>query len=523
MTRRVLLTFFALTILTLGTPPVQAQDFPVDDPVLKAIWTEGMERSRVYDLAQTLLDSLGPRLTGTPALEAASDWVIRTYRSWGIEARREEYGTWKGWRRGVTHVDLVEPRVRSLEAMMLAWSPGTDGTVRGGVVAVPTLDSPEALDAFLADVKGKFVLVSPPEATCRTDDNWEEFATKASLETMREERDAARKAWQEQLSALELNSRTLAKKVEEAGALGVFESRWSRGWGVRRIFSTYTETIPTISIGCEDYGLLFRLASRHQGPVVEVLAESEDLGEVPTFNTIGEIRGTEKPDEYVILSAHFDSWDGGSGATDNGTGTVTMMEAMRILAKTYPAPKRTILVGHWSSEEQGLNGSRAFVTDHPEIVEGIQAVFNQDNGTGRVVRISMQGFTEAGALFGKWFARIPRDITQYIDLDIPGVPGRGGSDYAAFVCAGAPAFSLSSLSWDYGRYTWHTQRDTFDKLVMDDLRNNATLTAMLAYLASEDPVRFPRDRRILPVSSRTGEQMTWPQCRDGRRVPPGGE
>ena len=112
----------------------------------------------------------------------------------------------------------------------------------------------------------------------------------------------------------------------------------------------------------------------------------------PTFNTIGEIKGTEKPDEYVILSAHFDSWDGGTGATDNGTGTITMMEAIRILKKIYPNPKRTILIGNWGSEEQGLNGSRAFVEDHPEIIKNIQAVFNQDNGTGRVVNIQARDF-----------------------------------------------------------------------------------------------------------------------------------
>jgi Zn-dependent M28 family amino/carboxypeptidase len=219
----------------------------------------------------------------------------------------------------------------------------------------------------------------------------------------------------------------------------------------------------------------------------------------------------------VILSAHFDSWDGGSGATDNGTGTVTMMEAMRILKAAYPNPKRTILVGHWNSEEQGLNGSRAFVADHPEIVDNVQAVFNQDNGTGRVANISMQGFSGAAPYFATWFAKIPQEITGDIELRIPGTPGGGGSDYASFVCADAPAFGLSSLSWDYGTYTWHTNRDTFDKLVMDDVKNNATLTAMLAYLASEDQDRLPRDKAILPLNPRTGQQMTWPVCRDGAR------
>ena len=156
--------------------------------------------------------------------------------------------------------------------------------------------------------------------------------------------------------------------------------------------------------------------------------------------------------------------------------------------------------------------------DHPEIVGGLQALFNQDNGTGRVVNISMQGLTGAGEHFANWLGQIPREITQHIDLNIPGTPGGGGSDYASFICSGAPAFSISSLSWEYGTYTWHTQRDTFDKIWMDDLKNNATLTAMLVYLASEDPNRVPRDQRdVMPTSRRTGEPMTWPECRDGRR------
>jgi len=495
-----------------------AQQVAVEDPVIAHMWTEGMEHSQVERLAQTLLDSLGPRLTGSPEELAASDWVIRTYRSWGIEARRENYGTWEGWRRGVTHVDLAEPRVRTLEATMLAWSPGTDGTVRGQAVLLPEMAGAADFERFLSGVKGRFVLLSAPQPTCRPDSNWEEYATPESFERMKAARDQEERDWIERIRATGLQTTNeVARRLEDAGAAGIFTSRWSQGWGVQKIFSAATEKVPTIDVSCEDYGLLARLAANDQGPVVEVRADAEFLGEVPTWNTIAVLPGHEMPQEYVILSAHFDSWDGGSGATDNGTGTVTMMEAMRILKAAYANPKRTILVGHWNSEEQGLNGSRAFVKDHPEIVANVQAVFNQDNGTGRVTNISMQGFADVAPFFAKWFAKIPQEITGDIDLRIPGTPGGGGSDYASFVCADAPAFGLSSLSWDYGTYTWHTNRDTFDKLVIDDVKNNATLTAMLAYLASEDPDRLPRDKAILPVNPRTGQQMTWPVCRDGAR------
>jgi len=192
-----------------------------------------------------------------------------------------------------------------------------------------------------------------------------------------------------------------------------------------------------------------------------------------------------------------------------------MMEAMRILKKAYPNPQRTILVGHWGGEEQGLIGSAAFAEDHPEVVDGLQAAFNQDNGTWRIDYIRMQGFSEAGEHFGRWFSKIPSDISGHIDLDIPGVPERGGSDHMSFICRGAAGFRLQSHYPDYRQYTWHTDLDTFDKIVFDDLKNNATLAAMLAYLASEDPERISPTQRMLPQ----GEQ--WPECRPATRSFPG--
>jgi Zn-dependent M28 family amino/carboxypeptidase len=261
---------------------------------------------------------------------------------------------------------------------------------------------------------------------------------------------------------------------------------------------------------------VWRLTAQAQSPKIRVDAEVTILADVPVANVIGEIRGTELPDEYVVLLAHFDSWDGASGATDNGTGTIVMMEAMRILAEVYPEPKRTILVGLWASEEQGLNGSRAFVHDHPEVIEGLQAALNQDNGTGKIARASSMGLVDASGNIAGWMSRIPSEITRHINLSFPGAPSGGGSDHASFICAGAPTIGLGSSSWDYFGYTWHTNLDTFDKIVWDNVQSNATLYAMLAYLASEDD-RVSRERRVMPVDPRTGEIRPWPACEDGAR------
>ncbi len=508
----------------LGTPAA-AQAFPTDDPVLRHMWDEGMERSQAYGLAQTLLDSIGPRLTGTPQIESGSEWLVQMYRRLGVEADNERYGTWMRWRRGRTHVDLVEPRVRTLEATLLAWSAGTGGrSVRGEVVIVPDVQDSAEFEAWLPSARGKFVAISFAEPTCRPDRDWEQWATEETFERMREERTAAREAWTERFERAGFNmrergaQRRVAERLEAAEVAGVLTSRWSRGWGVQKIFNASSRQVPTLDLSCEDYGLLFRLAQHSQHPVIDVSAEGEFLGEGPVFNTIARIPGTELPNEYVMLSAHFDSWDGASGATDNGTGTITMLEAMRILSVTYPRPRRTILVGHWGGEEQGLNGSRAFAADHPEVLEGLQALFNQDNGTGRVVNMSSSGFTGASESLARWLAHVPGDITQHIRFRFPGTPPGGGSDHASFVCHETPGFGLGSLSWSYGTYTWHTNRDTFDKISFDDLRNNATLTAMLVYLASEDPERVSRQVRTeFPPNRFSDQPGSWPACQAARR------
>lgn len=507
-------------ILLAFPPTAPAQTFTTRDPVLERIWHEGMETSHAYPLAQALMDSIGPRLTGSPGHEAGNDWLVAMYRSWGIEAHNEQYGSWMRWRRGRTHIDLLEPRVRTLEGTLLAWSAGTDGqTVQGEVVVLPDVSGPSAFEAWLPNVRGRFVAISFAEPTCRPDDNWREYATEASFRRMREGREAARRAWNERIvrAGYDPSNRRslfpLAQRLERAGAVGILTSRWSEGWGVQKVFSGGTERVPTLDLSCEDYGLVFRLAQHDQAPVLAVMAEGEFLGEGPVYNTVAEIPGTELPDEYVMLSAHFDSWDSGSGSTDNGTGTVTMLEAMRILKTVYPNPRRTIRVGHWGGEEQGLNGSRAYAADHPEVVEGLQALFNQDNGTGRTIEISSQGLTAAAGHLGRWLTLVPSEITEHITFTFPGVPATGGSDHASFICYAAPGFRLRALDWGYRQYTWHTQRDTFDKVVFDDLQMNATLTAMLVYLASEDPERTPRRRRtVFPTGPDPGSPTAWPEC-----------
>jgi hypothetical protein len=489
--------------------------------VIEKIVQEETNNSQLQKLAHELFDGIGPRLVGTPQMKKANDWAVEKYASWGINARNEQWGEWKGWERGITHIDMLSPRVKSLEGTQLSWSPSTKGkSVKAEIVIIPDLADSLAFASWLPSVKGKFVMISMNQPTGRPDDNWQQFATTASFDKLKKERAEQTEAWRKRIGKSGYSSRMLPIIFEKAGAVGILTNGWSNGWGVDKIFNAYTSKVPTVDIALEDYGSLYRLVESGSNPIISIRTDSKDLGTVPNFNTIAEIKGTEKPDEYVMLSAHFDSWDAGQGATDNGTGTLTMMEAMRILKLVYPNPKRTILVGHWGSEEQGLNGSRAFVEDHPEVVGKLQALFNQDNGTGRIVNISGQGFKYAGEFLTRWLAAVPNSIKDSIKTTFPGSPGGGGSDHASFIGVGAPGFSLGALNWSYFNYTWHTNRDTYDKIIFDDVKNNAILTAILVYMACEDNATFPRDKADLGIDKRTGKPVQWPAQVKAMRMGP---
>jgi len=569
--RRIALAGVAAIFAAAPMAAQRAGDGASADPNIARIWRLGMDSSHVRQLSQALFDSVGPRLTGSPGLLAASDWAINQYKSWGIDAKRENYGTWRGWRRGTSHIDLMSPRVRSLDGTMLAWSPGTNGKpINAEVITLPLFKDSTEFVKWLPQAKGKIVMVSPAWPTCRPSEDWFRWSTPESMARIDTEIAVMQRDWSVINGpdghpdstklyrgtgySLALGTGTLGMRLEKAGVLATISSRpkiagfpnpfgaagaggrggrggsagggasdhgggpaasvaaaggrgganaplGSGGWGTTEIFETYNTVAPAVTLDCEDYGLVFRLAEHKQKPILHLDLDASLLGEQPVFNTVASIRGSEKPNEYVMLSAHFDSWDGSSGATDNGTGTMMAMEAMRILKTVYPHPKRTILVGHWASEEQGLNGSTAFTEDHPEVMKGLQALFNQDNGTGRVQSVSSSGLTDIGHHLKSWYSKLPpfytdsmsSDVVSWSFNDIPtGNPG--GTDGAVFACFGTPSFGMGAVSWNYNSYTWHTNRDTYDKIVFDDLKHNATLAAMLVYLASEDPDFIKRDR-----------------------------
>ena len=524
---RTLVCGLAAALLAVPAGAQTPATFPTEDATLQRLWRLGMDSSRVQSLAQALLDSIGPRLTGTARQKAANDWLLSLYKQWGVEGKNEQIGTWRGWRRGHSHIDLLTPRVRTLEGTMLAWSPGTKKKdLTASTVILPRFADSTEFVRWLPLAKGKFVLVSAPQPTCRPTDNWTTHATPESKARMDALRAEVTREWggvnvRGTGYSNALGTGSLGVRLEQGGVAGVITSRPKNAWGTIDVFETYNTIAPAIALSCEDYGLVFRLTENNQSPTVRLNLDAELPGEQPIFNTIGMIRGSEKPDEYVLLSAHFDSFDGGSGATDNGTGSLTMLEAFRLLATAYPKPKRTIIVGHWTAEEHGLVGSRAYTEDHPEVVEGLHALFNQDAGTGRILSVGAGGLPNGGVHLTDWLSKLPTELSKQITPRIPGSPSGGGSDDASFACHGAPAFGMGGTGWDYGNYTWHTNRDTYDKVVFDDLKHNATLVAMLAYLASEDAAKITRERataeQIAPGRNGQGGAFSWPTCQKAPR------
>jgi hypothetical protein len=567
--------------LAAHSTPLFSQTFPTSDPTVRRIYTVGMDSTKLYAEAHALFDSLGPRLMGTPNIKRAQDWLVTLYKSWGVDAREEKYGTWRGWERGHSHIDLVAPRNRTLQGQMVGYSPGTGGKdVTLETVILPRFRDSTEFVQWLPQVKGKLVMISAGLPTCRPQDDWAANATAESKARMDSLMAATQREWASaRVSpnnsaitganagvrgtgyASALGGGELGVRLERGGVGGIITSRpklsWSigggrtpaqvvealqnpqaaggrgrgfgggalnTGWGAMEVFETYNLTTPAIALDCEDYGLVFRLTESGARPRLRLNLEGKLLGEQPVYNVVATIKGSEHPDEYVMLSAHFDSWDGSSGATDNGTGTLTMLEAMRILKLVYPNPKRTILVGHWSGEEEGEVGSKAFSEDHPEVLKGLQALFNQDNGTGRILSVGGGGLVHAPEHINAWLGSIPAEWRAQINGGNPvqsGRPAGGGSDDFSFGCNGLPAFGLGAFPWDYNSVTWHTERDTYDKVVFDDLKYNATLTAMLVYMASEDPARIPLDRVDLAAQGggRGGRGgSAWPVCEKAPRA-----
>ena len=515
LNRRLVALVLIISLLSL---PVVAQNGSGD--MLNRIRKEAMERSQIMKTMHMFTDLYGPRLTGSPNHKAAADWAVKQMTAWGLENAHLEPWDFKhpGWLNERLTAHLVSPVKDPLVCEVLAWTPSTKGTVQASAYAlvVPERPSQEQLTLVLnnlkAKVRGKIVLVGKPatipvninppakrltdeQAQQRYGPNARPFNFPTPSPTPTPAPDAPKpltnRQVDEQLDTF-LKENGALVRVNDAGR----EFRQIRAFN-NRTFDV-NKAVPTVVMSNEDFGRISRILADGTDVVLEFNIVNRVFPEGATsYNTISEIRGTDKADEVIMLGGHLDSWHAATGATDNAIGCAIMMEAARILKTLGVQPRRTIRVALWSGEEQGLLGSQAYVKEHfgsfEEPKPGYEkfgGYFNIDSGTGRV--------RGAGVFGPPATADILRDILAPFKDD--GVVGAtvtrsrrlGGSDNTSFNQAGLPGIGMGQDPIEYGTHTWHTNLDTYERILEDDVKKDAMVVAWAVYqLAMRDDM-LPR-------------------------------
>ena len=516
--------------------PVSAQTAlePVDQKAVELIRAEGLDNSNVMDYMSWMTDVYGARLTGSPALDAASDWAVSTLEGMGLKnAHKSEWGPFgRGWT--LKHFNIEansDYGMFSIMAYPKAWSPGTNGHVEGEVVMVSANTLAE-VEVYRGKLSNKIVMI---QSIREVDEPFEGIAARHSDSALLEMANAApqpssgggrgfRRGEQSEaaqaaaaLRNLVLTEMPLA--VLDRGSKGdygtIFVSSASvpvdpnaEGGRPRAQSLDAPATPPQFTVAVEHYNRLARMIEKGVKVKVNVDLKVEFTTDDPNeYNVIAEIPGTdpEVGDEIVMLGAHFDSWHAGTGATDNAAGSSAMMEAVRILKKVYAdlgkGPRRTIRIALWTGEEQGLLGSRAYVSQqfaesagrgqpptafHPEY-EKLSGYFNMDNGSGRIRGVHLQGNAAVAPIFRQWLA-------PFHDLDAATLTlnGTGGTDHLSFDGVGLPGFQFIQDRLAYSPKTHHSNMDVYDHTIEADLMQAATIIASFVYHTSERDEMLPR-------------------------------
>jgi carboxypeptidase Q len=509
--------------LVLSLSPLSAADAP-NLAMVSRIRQEGFRNSKVMEYAKTLTDGIGGRLTGSPGMKKANEWTRDELAKMGLSnARLESYKFGRGWVYESTTARMLQPEVVQLYALPLAWSPSTNGVVRGKVVKVK-LETKEDLDANKGKLAGAIVLVSElrefkpldkPALDRHTDEELEELAQyqipsassgqAGGYQRRREFRKLlAQFAMDEKIVAL------IASGANETGG-GVFRVQSSGTWTMGE-----PNGVPSVVLAPEHYARIARLLDAKKDVELELDVRTRYLeDDLNAYNTLADLPGSDKKGEVVMIGAHLDSWHAGTGATDNAAGSVVMMEAMRILKSLGVAPKRTIRIALWSGEEQGLQGARAYVAEHlatrkepkdPEQAKlpaaarteqgelvlkpdhaKISAYFNMDNGTGKIRGVYAQENAAAAPILASW-------LTPLHDLGATTVTMRntGSTDHIPFDEVGVPGFQFIQDDIEYFTRTHHTQWDTYERLMREDLMQAAVTVATIAWEAANRPEMMPR-------------------------------
>lgn len=522
--RALLLPFVCAFLLTAGAPATTAQSTePVDLESIQRLKEEGFERSQVMDTAWWLTEVHGPRLTNSPQMRAAADWAVKRLNEWGLvnvnqEPWGQEFG--RGWSNERTVVLVTKPTPWPVLAYARAWTPGTNGAVTAEVALAP-MAAESDFDKFRGKLAGKIVLLQPVRTV---EPLWTAPArrfTDDELDKMQEQPVGPAQQGnfdprQAQAFAAKRNAFLLSE-----GVVAVLEPGSGRGdsgsvlTGSGGSRNPKDPPVPTqLSVATEHYNRLVRLVDRGMPVTMEIDVRSTfHDADLDMFNIVAEIPGTDKAGEVVMLGAHFDSWHAGTGAVDNASGSAVMMEAMRILKESGVRLRRTVRLGLWTGEEQGLIGSRAYVRNHfgnPETMElkpahgTLAGYFNMDNGTGAYRGVYLQGNEAVAPVFSAWME--PFNNIGMTDLTIRNT---GGTDHLAFVAVGLPGFQFIQDPVQYSSRTHHSNLDVYDQLIPADLMKNAVITAAFVLQTANRDEMLPR--KALPRPARAATPTSQPR------------
>ena len=481
-TARSALLFAALLALAPRVALAQSEPSVETKGATVAIIDEIEKKSELMANLEYLCDMIGPRLTGSPNLKRANEWTRDRFKEYGLEnAHLESWKIARGWTRGPASGRVLAPVGQRLWVESAGWSPSTNGAVKGPVVHL-NADKPEDLDAYKGKLKGAWVLLRPVSV--------QPSPRKKEGDSIGGERPPGNPARMDFAAMVALRGKIKEFLVSE-GAAGLLRDSNKEHGLIDMTGATNDFTIaklPEAFLSTESYGLLWRLLKR--GPVEAEIELKNTItdGEVEVFNTVAELKGTEKPDEVVIIGGHLDSWDLGTGATDNGTGTMAVLEAARALKAAGVKPRRTIRFVLFSGEEQGLHGSKQYAKAHEAEMAKISAVLVHDMGTGKVTSIGLQG---------RYDLREPMDgvvspFQKLLNMDELSMRKMSGTDHLSFLPQGVPAFAVVQDIAEY-RKTHHTPSDTFDKVYADEVNQGAKVLAAWAYNVAMRPDLLPRD------------------------------
>ena len=492
--------FLVCLLLVTSAAPLAAQS-SVDTTGNGVILDQALHHSEVMQNLGYLADNIGPRLSTSPAMRKANDWTVGRFKAYGLTAHLEPYQFGVSWERGPASLRLTAPFTREVTAQSWAWTEGTGGKTVAGPVVLTDLSTPESLAVYQGKVRGAWVLPRAPLAIWNPDGPAKTPEDSTKLEEQRKLRNSpfadtsaaavlARRQFQVDLPYI----------LESAGALGtLFDGAKEHALMTMSGSPTRVAPLPNLVISHEDYTLLARLIGKGVTPRVEAKVENR-LGRsaVQQWNTVAELRGSQKPGEVVILGAHLDSWDLGTGTTDNGTGSMVVLEAARALAQSRLKPKRSVRFILFSGEEEGLLGSRAYAASHASEMDSIQAVLVLDNGTGAVTGQALQGRTELAGLWHQLLAPLAS-----LQADSVRDANKNGTDHLSFLPYGVPGFNFDQLSRGYD-HTHHSQSDTYDKAVEGDLKQAAAVMAVTAWELANLPELLPRGPKspVQPVPTK---------------------